>query len=319
MTDTRKTLRARRVAPAYPSELSRAAITYASRWGWRVLPLRASAKEPHGRSVPRGYLDASCDLAAIARWWSAAPRANVGVACAASGLLVVDVDPRNGGDETLAFAVRALGPLPPTWTVLTPGGGAHYYFRCEEPAHFASLGPGIDLKHHGYVVAPPSVHPNGGLYRWDLGTHPLEAPLAALPPAWWTRIARGETVPAPARAHAGGADARESFLGAAFDALGWLGPPVRGGHRCARCPWHPLHTDGRGRGGDSSTVLFSPAPGSSLGGFHCAHGHCAGRRVADVLRVLPPEAIDTAARAFPRAYRVVLRRLASARGAAHAV
>jgi hypothetical protein len=46
--------------------------------------------------------------------------------------------------------------------------------------------------------------------------------------------------------------------------------------------------------------------------------HCAGRRIADVLRALPPEAIDAAARAFPSAYRVVVRRLAKAQGAARA-
>ena len=116
MNDTRETAPARRAAPDYPSELSRAAIAYASRWGWRVLPLHAGAKEPHGRSVPRGHLDASSDLASIARWWSAAPRANVGVACAASGLIVVDVDPRNGGDETLALTARA-----PSARCLPPG------------------------------------------------------------------------------------------------------------------------------------------------------------------------------------------------------
>jgi len=310
-----------RGASADPPELGRAAQTYASRWAWRVLPLRAGHKEPLGRLVPRGHLDASADLAILARWWRAAPFANVGIACAASGLLVVDVDPRNGGDETLALAVRALGALPDTWTVLTPGGGQHYYFRCEPAEHLRPLGPGVDLKHHGYVVAPPSIHPNGGRYRWDLGTHPLETRLAALPAPWWARVTRGEGGMAPERRHGNdlraaarpsGVDARRSFLGAAFDVLGWLGAPLRGGRRRARCPWHALHTDARGRGKDSSTVLFSPAPGSTLGGFHCSHAHCSGRRVLEVVRALPPEAIDAAARAYPGAYRVVLRRLAKA-------
>jgi hypothetical protein len=118
--------------------------------------------------------------------------------------------------------------------------------------------------------------------------------------------------------HASGIDARQSFLGAAFDAVGWLGAPLRDGRRSARCPWHRLHTDGRGRGDDSSTVLFSPAVGSTLGGFHCSHAHCASRRLVDVVRALPPDAIDAASRAFPRAYRTVLVRLAQSRGAAHA-
>jgi hypothetical protein len=299
----------------HPSELAHAAWAYASRWGLRVLPLRVGTKEPLGHLVPHGYLDASCDAIVLGRWWLRVPRANVGIACVPSGLLVVDVDPRNGGDETLARAVRSLGELPRTWTVLTPGGGAHYYFRCDEGADLLPLGPGIDLKHQGYVVAPPSVHPNGGRYRWDLGAHPLETPLATLPPAWHDRLTRGAR--ARLAAHASGVDARESFLGAAFDTLGWLGAPLGDGRRLARCPWHGLHTDGRGHGDDSSTVLFSPAVGSTLGGFHCSHAHCAGRRVVDVLRALPPEAMDAASRAFPKAYRVVILRLAHARRAAH--
>ena len=315
--DARSGRSTRSTAPAHPSEFAHAAWAYAARWGWRVLPLQPGSKQPLGHLVPHGYLDASCDLRAIARWWRVAPLANVGIACAPSGLLVLDVDPRNGGDETLALAVRALGELPRTWTVLTPGGGQHYYFHCELGQNLCPLGPGIDLKQHGYVLAPPSVHPNRGRYRWDLGAHPLEAPLATLPTAWWTRLVRGAAPREPV--HTSGVDARQSFLGAAFDVLGWLGAPLRDGRRCARCPWHKLHTDGRGRGHDSSTVLFSPAVGSTLGGFHCSHAHCAERRVVDVLLALPPEGMDAASRAVPQAYRAVLRRLVKARGAARAV
>jgi len=275
-----------------------------------VLPLHVGSKEPLGRSVLHGYLDASCDLRILTRWWRSTPRANVGIACAPSGLLVVDVDPRNGGDETLAHAQLTLGELPRTWTVLTPGGGAHYYFRCKDTVHFVPLGPGIDLKCLGYVVAPPSIHPNGGRYLWDLGAHPLEAALATLPPAWRDRLTRS----ARARQYEhDGIDAEDSFLGVAFDAVGWLGASLLDGRRFARCPWHHLHTDGRGQGYDSSTVLFPPMSGSELGAFHCSHAHCAGRRLVDVLEVLPPEAMDAASRVFRKAYRVVLRRLAKER------
>jgi hypothetical protein len=244
----------------------------------------------------------------VASWWTLAPNANIGVACAPSGLLVVDVDPRNGGDETFGALARELGPTPATWTVLTPGGGAHYYFRHDGDAVGGGLGAGVDLKHQGYVVAPPSVHPNGGTYRWDAGAHPMDTPLAILPSSWLLRAVRPRTI---VRAASSGQDARESFLGAAFQALGWLGAPLPGGRRVARCPWAAAHTDGRGNGRDSSTVLFPRNTATTLGGFACSHGHCAGRRVADVLRALPPDAIDAGARAFPYAYRLVVWRLAS--------
>jgi hypothetical protein len=288
--------------------MGRAALTYASRWRLSVLPLIVASKEPHCRSVPHGYRDASNDPDVIACWWHHAPRANVGIACAPSGILVIDVDRRNGGDETFASLLRSLGDLPRTWRSLTPEGGVHYYLHHRDDEELHGLGEGVDVKYRGYVVAPPSIHPNRQRYRWDLGAHPLETALAGVPVAWLARMRRrhGEAPLASS-----GLDARQSFLGAAFDVLGWLGRPLAEGRRCARCPWFEEHTDGRGDGGDSSTVLFSPVIGPTLGGFRCCHVHCANRRLVDVVRVLPAYAVDTAARAFPDAYRFVLRKLAT--------
>jgi hypothetical protein len=296
-----------------PSPFARSALTYAERWGLFVLPLIVGSKEPHGWSVPHGHLDASADLGIIEHWWSRAPRANVGIACAKSDLLVIDVDPRNAGDETLGALLKRLGDLPPTWTTLTPGGGQHYYFRHEGELAVGSLGEGIDLKWNGYVVAPPSIHPNGGRYRWDVGFHPTNTPLAELPDVWLARILGRPRI--CARPPTTGLDAQQSFLGAAFAMLGWLGPMLDGGRRMARCPWAAEHSDGRGKGRDSSTVLFSPLVGTLIGGFHCSHGHCEGRGLLDVLRILPLEAIDLAARAYPQAYRSLVRQLAKDRPA----
>lgn len=291
--------------------LGRAALAYARRLDLFVLPLRVAAKEPHGRLAPRGWCSATRDSRTIEEWWDRAPSANVGVACAPSGLLVVDVDPRNGGDEELGRLSRELGALPATWTVLTPGGGLHMYFRHDGSSVSGVLAAGVDIKHRGYVVAPPSVHPNGGIYRWDAGSHPLETVPAATPPTWLRRLALS---PRPSLCTAAsGLDARDSFLGSAFAALGWLGSELADGRRLARCPWASLHSDGRGDGADSSTILFGPRPGATLGWFACAHAHCAGRTVDDVLRALPADAIDAAARAYPDAYRSVVWRLAGSR------
>jgi hypothetical protein len=261
-------------------------------------------------SRPGGFLDATSDTTRIASWWTAATNANVGIACAASHLVVVDIDPRNGGDDTLVELARELGPVPATWTVLTPGGGAHYYLQYAGDDVVGALGRGVDIKHRGYVVAPPSVHPNGGVYRWDLGAHPLEAAIARVPDRWRARLRLAARAARPISSNI---DARESFLGVAFASLGWLGISLRDGRRFARCPWAGEHSDGRGRGGDSSSILFPRGVRSTLGGFVCSHAHCAGRRVRDVIRALPPDAIDAGARAFPDAYRGILWRLSTSR------
>ena len=86
----------------------------------------------------------------------------------ADNLLVVDIDPRNGGVETLRKLEAKHGPLPPTLSVYTGGGGEHRWYRTPQAVpRRAALGPGVDLKSHGgLLVAPPSVHLSGRRYQW---------------------------------------------------------------------------------------------------------------------------------------------------------
>jgi hypothetical protein len=98
-------------------------------------------------------------VASLAEWWRRWPAANVGIATGArSGLLVLDVDPRHGGDDVLAALEAEHGRLPDTATVVTGGGGAHFYFA--HPGgeiRSRNLAPGLELKADGaFVVAPPS-------------------------------------------------------------------------------------------------------------------------------------------------------------------
>jgi len=81
---------------------------------------------------------------------------------------VIDVDPRNGGDQALERLQVEHGKLPSTLTVATGGGGTHFYFRAPSGVRFKKeLVPGIDLKSRGgYVLAPPSNHESGGIYEW---------------------------------------------------------------------------------------------------------------------------------------------------------
>lgn len=179
-----------------------AALEYARR-GWPVLPIweprdglcscrfGAGCKRPgkHPR-VGRG-VKPTLDEGRIRRWWTDWPDANVAVATGpASGVVVVDVDRRNGGDVSFAALVRLFGDLSAPHRAAT-GNGFHLYFR--DPGVQLAAGlrgfAGIDLKQTGYVVAPPSIHPNGTQYAWDPETHVEQ--LVDLPP-WLVRMAAVE-------------------------------------------------------------------------------------------------------------------------------
>lgn len=92
--------------------------------------------------------------------------------------LPIDIDPRNGGNESLQKLLDEFGELPPTHTVATGGGGRHFYFRFPVGATeklAGKLGDGIDIKSNGgYIVAPPSTRASGGAYRIANDTEPAE-------------------------------------------------------------------------------------------------------------------------------------------------
>ena len=161
------------INPLLQSALAFAAL------GLRVLPLHSvrdgtcSCSKTKCRSSGRhprtfkGVKDASTDPKQIEKWWKKFPDANVGIATG-DGLRVLDVDPRNGGDVTLAQMEAVHGPLPKTVTVESGGGGRHCYFRVPAgaPNRCGIGGLGLDIKGEGgYVVAPPSLHASGARYR----------------------------------------------------------------------------------------------------------------------------------------------------------
>jgi hypothetical protein len=131
----------------------------------------------------KGHLAATTDAHVIEEWWRRWPDANIGVRTGAiSGLLVLDTDPRHGGDDALHELEQEHGTLPASASVRTPGGGQHYYFRhpgCEVRGSADKVGPGIDVRADGgYILVPPSVGANGRAYEQD-----EEAQLASAP-AW---------------------------------------------------------------------------------------------------------------------------------------
>jgi putative DNA primase/helicase len=191
-----------------------AALAYAAR-GWPVVPLHTptegvcdcpdTPKRPGGARCPsagkhprtqHGKDDASTDEATIRRWWRMWPHANVGIRTGkASGLVVIDVDPRNGGDISLEQLLEHHGPLSDTVEAMTGGDGRHILFAYPtdgtdvRDAKLAALGyPGIEIKAEGgLIAAAPSHHWTGGTYVWDVFCHPDDVELAPVPD-WLLRL-----------------------------------------------------------------------------------------------------------------------------------
>lgn len=154
-----------------------AALRYAER-GLPVFPVRGKLPLTH-----HGFIDASTDADVIRGWFKQSPDANVAMPTgAASGLFVLDIDPRHGGDQSLAALEAKYGPLPATLEALTGGGGRHLFFASPQGQLIRNsagkLGPGLDVRGDGgYVVVPPSVHPETKqTYRWTSKVKPAPAP-----------------------------------------------------------------------------------------------------------------------------------------------
>jgi hypothetical protein len=165
-------------------DLRVAAVAYARR-GWPVLPL-------HGE-VPRtahGLKDASIDPETVERWWKLWPDANVGLR---TGVVfdVLDID-NIDALELLDGHRPAGGTLPFDGPVVITAKGEHFYVAATGCRNRTGIVVGADWRgRDGYVVAPPSRHPSGHMYRW--AAHP-ETQLPTVEP-WFCALVAGD-VPA---------------------------------------------------------------------------------------------------------------------------
>lgn len=149
--------------------------------------------------TPHGLKDASSDRAVIKRWWRDNPDANIGIAMGPkSGLIAIDIDPRNGGTTTLRQKEKKLGKLPDTVTSLTGGGGRHLIFKhpsfpVRKDSHGKFFGPGLDILAKGsLMIVPPSRHRSGQRYGWEAGKSLLKMKPAHLPDAWLAPLRRDQ-------------------------------------------------------------------------------------------------------------------------------
>jgi putative DNA primase/helicase len=144
--------------------------------GYAVFPLTPRDKVPLKDS--NGCKDATADVDQVQRLWSATPNANIGIATGApSRVVVLDIDGPEGEERLRALELE-FGALPETLQAST-SRGRHLYFR--DPGDLrnsaSQLGKKLDIRADGgYVVAPPSIHPDGSIYQWASSLPPADAP-----------------------------------------------------------------------------------------------------------------------------------------------
>lgn len=134
---------------------------------------KSAGKHPR---LPNWTKAATLDPATIRRWYAKHPDSNIGL-MPPDGCVVVDVDPRNGGDKSLEL----LDFPRETPTQRSGGGGAHYVLRVDDVDALPKY-PGIDYIKPGknQFVAEPSVHVSGQRYEW---IEPLDP--TTVDPARW--------------------------------------------------------------------------------------------------------------------------------------
>ncbi len=152
------------------ADVRNAAKSYIDK-GWAVLPCLPKAKEPHFGLIKRSHLDATTDLDLVEFWLKMDKNMNIGINAIKSGLVIIDVDFRNGGKLNPEWT--------PTYTVKT-ADGYHLYYKDAGLTYRGSLGEGIDIKYKGYVVAAPSIHPSGATYTVENDLEVAELPTSIL-------------------------------------------------------------------------------------------------------------------------------------------
>lgn len=121
----------------------------------------------------------------VTSWWTTWPDANIALVLP-PGALVVDLDGPNAG----SLLVEAGIELPANAPSATTGKGSHIYLTSagrevqNKVALFKKEGSQVDIRAAGgYVLAPPSRHPNGKIYEWTVSLwseKPPPAPAALI-------------------------------------------------------------------------------------------------------------------------------------------
>lgn len=164
------------------------ALFYASK-GWEVFPIHPRTKDeyyhypeypnPDNGSEYSWKYQASKDPERVRKFWTDHPDASIGCATGqrSGGLYVVDTDLSKPGKAAGEPHFRAWLKShhaendADTATSVTGSGGRQFFFHSTEPVKGNAAGVfkgyGVDTRGDGgFVVLPPSIHPNGKKYAW---------------------------------------------------------------------------------------------------------------------------------------------------------
>ena len=164
------------------NEFLKTALEYNAE-GFSVIPVRPRNKAP----IPAGWQRYSTTRATkeeMETWWRDTPDANIGIALGpANGtdgrhLFVVDQDVLKDDtgtpirNEDSSFKEKGdIRGCPPTVSQTTGSGGKQFFYWAPLGYNVGNSKPRplIDIKGFaGQVLVPPSIHPNGNNYAWDM-------------------------------------------------------------------------------------------------------------------------------------------------------
>ena len=149
--------------------------------GWAVFPLRG--KLP---ATTHGVLDASTEERLASIWFERHPSRGVGLATGQrSGVWALDLDSEDAAKGWAAMQNEHGGRI--RTVVSRTKRGYHLFFKMPTNGtdvrnSAGRIGDGIDVRGSGgYIVLPPSPHPEGGVYRWAKGRSPNEIEVVDTP------------------------------------------------------------------------------------------------------------------------------------------
>ena len=169
-------------------------------FGWSVLPVKPEEKRPYMTNWLQ-YTKTKAPLDKVENWFRSLSRAGVGaVTGKVSNIVVLDVE------SYCPTPIEDLLRKYPTQMVSKTGsGGYHLFYQyptgVPKVSNRVKIMDGVDLRADGgFIVLPPTVHPNGNRYQWikkgPLGTFPTEILDIQSKPAiqddgWITEALRG--------------------------------------------------------------------------------------------------------------------------------
>jgi P4 family phage/plasmid primase-like protien len=184
--------------------------------GYSPLPLPPGEKFP----PPFGWTGALAHMASgpDVQFWIETEPADANIALRLpDGVIGIDIDQygEKTGAESVKAAIEKFGRLPSSGrSSARPAPAGIRLFRVPPGTRLAGtfkaagLGPHVDIiqHHHRYLVAPPSIHPEGGTYGWytlqnELAEFPAVEDLPELPEAWIEGLQNVEKEPAVDHPH----------------------------------------------------------------------------------------------------------------------